>query len=213
MEISELKGVGPKLASLFKKIGVMTTDDLIGYYPFRYDLIKRSNIDELIQGDKIIIDGTVESNPSLFFFNKKMNKMSFKLNTGNYLVDGAGVDLVDDERVDAGLVVQHADGPVEISVAVGDVKHLGGIHVQGSALADVAGGTIRDVEGCHLHCWSLVNLGKSDDDAAGGQVDGSLIVVECQSGDHTVAGELQVACVVVGARPESASDTQRTEYI
>ena len=61
MDIKDLKGVGPKTEKLFINNGIMTTNDLISYYPFRYDVIKRSNIKELIQDDKIIIDGTVES--------------------------------------------------------------------------------------------------------------------------------------------------------
>ena len=85
MDIGALKGVGPKTELVFKNNGIMTTEDLISYYPFRYDLIKRSNINELYQDDKIIIDGIVESKPSIFFFNKKMNKMSFKFNTGTHL--------------------------------------------------------------------------------------------------------------------------------
>ena len=87
MDIGALKGIGPKTEKILKNNGIMTTKDLISYYPFRYDVIKRSNIEKLIQDDKIIIDGIVESKPSLFFFNKKMNKMSFKFNTGNYLMN------------------------------------------------------------------------------------------------------------------------------
>ena len=87
MDISSLKGIGPKTEKILKNNGIMTTNDLISYYPFRYDVIKRSNINELIQDDKIIIDGMVESKPSLFFFNKKMNKMSFKINIGTHLLN------------------------------------------------------------------------------------------------------------------------------
>ena len=85
MDISVLKGVGPKTEKIFKNNGIMTIEDLISYYPFRYDLIKRSNINELIDGDKIIIDGIVESIPNVFYFNKKKNRMSFKINVGEYL--------------------------------------------------------------------------------------------------------------------------------
>ena len=78
MEIGALKGIGPKTEKILNTAGIMTVDDLISYYPFRYDVIKKSNINELIDGDKIIIDGISENKPSVFFFNKKMNKMSFK---------------------------------------------------------------------------------------------------------------------------------------
>ena len=87
MNISALKGIGPKTSKIFENSGIITVNDLMSYYPFRYDVIKRSNINELLQDDKIIIDGIVESNPSLFFFNKKMNKMSFKFNIGTHLLN------------------------------------------------------------------------------------------------------------------------------
>ena len=86
MNISLLKGVGPKTLKKFTDNGIYTTKDLLEYYPFRYDEIKRSNIEELSDEDKIIIDGCIESKVSIFFFGKK-NKMSFKLNTGKYLLN------------------------------------------------------------------------------------------------------------------------------
>ena len=87
MNISILNGIGPKTSKIFENAGIITINDLMSYYPFRYDVIKRSNINELLQDDKIIIDGIVESSPSLFFFNKKMNKMSFKFNIGTHLIN------------------------------------------------------------------------------------------------------------------------------
>ena len=82
MYIGKLKGVGPKTEKIFLNNSIRTTDDLLNYYPFRYEIIKRSKLKELNDGDKIITDGVVESTPSVFFFNKKKNKMSFKFNTG-----------------------------------------------------------------------------------------------------------------------------------
>jgi len=87
MNIDTLKGIGPKTSKIFNNNGIITINDLMSYYPFRYDVIKRSNINELVQDDKIIIDGIVESKPSLFFFNKKMNKMTFKFNIGTHLMN------------------------------------------------------------------------------------------------------------------------------
>lgn len=87
MEISDLKGIGPKTSKTLENAGIKTVNDLMNYYPFRYDVIKRSNINELVDDDKIIIDGIVENNPNIFYFNKKMNKMTFKLNIGSYLLN------------------------------------------------------------------------------------------------------------------------------
>ena len=56
MNIDCIKGVGPSIIKKFEKIGINTIDELVSYYPFRYEIIKRSNIDELENDDKIIID-------------------------------------------------------------------------------------------------------------------------------------------------------------
>ena len=86
-QLSELKGVGPKALNLFNKLGINTSHDLITYYPFRYDVLKRSNINELEQDEKIIIDGISENIPNVFHFNRKMDKMTFRLNTGTHLLN------------------------------------------------------------------------------------------------------------------------------
>ncbi len=80
-----IKGIGPKTIESLNRLGIYSIDDLIQFYPFRYDVLKRSNIEELVDNDKIIIDGVVESNPSVFYFNKKMNKMTLRLKSNNYL--------------------------------------------------------------------------------------------------------------------------------
>ena len=83
--LDDIKGIGPKTIKLLNKLGINNIEELITYYPFRYDILKRSDIASLEQDDKIIIDGIIENIPSIFHFNKRMDKMSFRLNTGSYL--------------------------------------------------------------------------------------------------------------------------------
>ena len=85
--LDELKGVGTKTLSLLNKLGIYTSEDLLLFFPFRYDIFKRSNINELEDDDKIIIDGIIETNPSVFHFSKKKDKMNFKLNTKTHLLN------------------------------------------------------------------------------------------------------------------------------
>ena len=42
-KLSKVKGIGPKTEPLLNKIGIFTIDDLVTHYPFRYDVLKRSN--------------------------------------------------------------------------------------------------------------------------------------------------------------------------
>jgi ATP-dependent DNA helicase RecG len=81
--LEKIKGIGPKTIQVLNKLGIYNIDDLVHYYPFRYDVLKKSNVSELVQNDKIIIDGIVESIPNIFYFNRKMNKMTFRINSDN----------------------------------------------------------------------------------------------------------------------------------
>lgn len=79
MELTALKGVGPKGIQTLKKIGIEQVEDFISYYPFRYDVIKKSDFATLKQDDPIILDGIIESNPTVFYISKKLDKMNFRI--------------------------------------------------------------------------------------------------------------------------------------
>ena len=85
--LDSIKGIGPKTIKLLNKLGINDIESLVTYYPYRYDILKRSNINELEDNDKIIMDGIVENIPSIFHFNRRMDKMTFRLNTGSYLMN------------------------------------------------------------------------------------------------------------------------------
>mgnify|MGYP003304412198 CR=1 FL=1 len=81
LELSKVKGIGPKTEMLLNKIGITNIDDLVTHYPFRYDVLKRSNLKEVSEEDKIVIDGKVESIPLIVRFKGGLNKLNFRLAT------------------------------------------------------------------------------------------------------------------------------------
>lgn len=81
--LDSIKGIGPKTIKLLDKLGINDTNSLLTYYPYRFDVIAKSNIEALEQDDHVITDGIVENIPTVFFFSKKLNKMTFRLNTGD----------------------------------------------------------------------------------------------------------------------------------
>lgn len=84
--LEELKSIGPKTIKILNKLGIYNKNDLVTYYPFRFEVIERSNIELLNQDDRVVIDGIVENIPMVMFFSKKMNKMTFRLNTGSNII-------------------------------------------------------------------------------------------------------------------------------
>ena len=83
LELNRIAGIGPKMASHLNKLGISDIESLLTYYPFRYNILKRSNLEEIGQDDNIIIDGKISSKPNVFFFAKNKDKMTFKLTTTN----------------------------------------------------------------------------------------------------------------------------------
>ena len=87
MDVGSLNKVGPKIKSILNNNNIYTTDDLINYFPFRYDDMTRSDIDSLNQDDRIVIDGYVESIPYLVRLRGKLDKMTFRFNTGTKILN------------------------------------------------------------------------------------------------------------------------------
>ena len=80
-EVSKVKGIGPKSLQLLNKIGINTVDDLVTHYPFRYDLLERTDLKTAEADDKVIVDGKVEIVPILLRFKAGLNKLNFRLVT------------------------------------------------------------------------------------------------------------------------------------
>ena len=86
-ELETIEGVGPKTKELLNKIKIYTVEDLLNYYPYRYDIIKRSDLSNLTDGDKIIIDGIVEGQPTTIYINKSLKKMIFRISTKTMILN------------------------------------------------------------------------------------------------------------------------------
>ncbi len=82
MQLEDIKGLGPKTINLLRRLGINDYNDLITYYPYRYDVIKKTDV---VNGEKVVIDGVLESLPTVTYLRNHKDKMSFKLNTGDHL--------------------------------------------------------------------------------------------------------------------------------
>ena len=87
MQLQEIKGLGLTTIKYLNELGIYNVDDLINYYPFRYEILKNTDPKDIQDQSKIIIGGLTENIPSVFHFNRKLNKMSFHLNTGNFIAN------------------------------------------------------------------------------------------------------------------------------
>ena len=71
-DVCFVKGVGPKVGELYKKLGIRTINDLIEYYPKKYiDYEGRTKIKDLIEGTNVTVMGII-SNVSIFQSKNKL---------------------------------------------------------------------------------------------------------------------------------------------
>ncbi len=87
MELMDIKKVGPKTITNLNKLGIYTIQDLINNYPYRYNVYNPINIKDAPENTTITINATIDTEPKVFFIKKNLNRLSFKVNTSNNLVN------------------------------------------------------------------------------------------------------------------------------
>lgn len=85
--LEDLKGIGPKTISNLNDINIYTVKDLLTNYPFRYNVYKPEvlNIQDL--NETVVLTGEVYSSPKVFYIKGNLNRLSFKFNTSNKLIN------------------------------------------------------------------------------------------------------------------------------
>ncbi|MBJ8326415.1 ATP-dependent DNA helicase RecG [Streptococcus pacificus] len=81
-----LKGLGPKSVEKFNTLGIFSVEDLLLYYPFRYEDFKSRLVEELVDGEKAVITGTVVAPANVQYYGFKKNRLHFKLRQGDAVI-------------------------------------------------------------------------------------------------------------------------------
>ena len=85
MNIDDIKGVGEKTLMLLKKLNLVTVEDILTYYPYRYNVYRISDINS--SQDIITVKGIVESIPQVSYIKRNLNRLSFRFNTGGRIIN------------------------------------------------------------------------------------------------------------------------------
>lgn len=77
--VAVLKGVGEKRLTALNKLGIHTINDLLTYFPRRYDDLSLKDLGTAVDGQKVTVKGQVITAPTLNFFGRKKSRLSFRL--------------------------------------------------------------------------------------------------------------------------------------
>ncbi len=84
--VTALKGVGTKTAEALSSLGINSIYDLLFYFPFRYDELETLPLDQIMDGQKVLLKGTVVTEPFVSRFGYKKSRLSFKIQIDHDIV-------------------------------------------------------------------------------------------------------------------------------
>ena len=76
---TDLKGVGVKTGEGLRTLGICSIYDLLFYFPYRYDELASLPLDQLMDGQKVMLKGIVATTPYQNFFGYHKSRVSFKM--------------------------------------------------------------------------------------------------------------------------------------
>lgn len=77
--VTNLSGVGPKKFEALKTLSIFTIEDLLTYYPRRYENFEEQDIHEAQNDEKLTVSGTVMSEPVIIRFGGRKSRLTFRL--------------------------------------------------------------------------------------------------------------------------------------
>lgn len=77
--VTDLKGVGTKTTAVLGSLGIYSIYDLLFYFPFRYDELQTLPLDQIMDGQKVMLKGIVATEAFVSRFGYKKTRLSFKM--------------------------------------------------------------------------------------------------------------------------------------
>ena len=87
MDLENIKGIGEKTIKYLNKLGINNTNDLIEYYPYKYNYYNPTDINKEHFNNEITINAIVEESPRLIFVKRNLNYLKFRVISNNKLLN------------------------------------------------------------------------------------------------------------------------------
>jgi len=86
MELKNIRGLGEKNEKLLNQLGIFSVEDLLLYYPYRYDFLNPRKILEFDETKIQVINVFIESEPKVSFIRRNFNTLRFRAQIQNKLI-------------------------------------------------------------------------------------------------------------------------------
>ncbi|WP_078395406.1 ATP-dependent DNA helicase RecG [Shouchella patagoniensis] len=82
----EVKGIGEESGKLLNGLGIQTVQDLLEYFPFRYEDYSLQQPTEAVHDERVTMTGSLQSEASIRYYGKKKNRLTFRMLSDGILV-------------------------------------------------------------------------------------------------------------------------------
>jgi len=84
--VSVLKGIGEETAQLLADMNIFNIQDLLEYFPYRYEDYRLRDLAEVKHDERVTLEGKVHSEPSLVYYGRKKSRLIIRLLVDRYLI-------------------------------------------------------------------------------------------------------------------------------
>jgi ATP-dependent DNA helicase RecG len=84
--VTAITGIGEEAAESLAELNILTIKDLLEYFPYRYEDYRLRDLTEVKHDEKVTIEGTVHSEPSLVYYGKKRSRLTVRVLVDRYLI-------------------------------------------------------------------------------------------------------------------------------
>ncbi|MEK3989534.1 ATP-dependent DNA helicase RecG [Robertmurraya sp. FSL R5-0851] len=84
--VTAVKGIGAETAQILAEMRIVTIEDLLEYFPYRYEDYRLRDLTEVKHDERITVEGKVHSEPSLMYYGKKRSRLTIRLLVERYLI-------------------------------------------------------------------------------------------------------------------------------
>lgn len=86
MNIEELYGIGNSTKNKLNKLGISTVEDLLTYYPYRYNIVNIVKIDEVVEDETYTVKAVIVDTPKVSYIKRNFNRLSFRCISDNVIM-------------------------------------------------------------------------------------------------------------------------------
>jgi ATP-dependent DNA helicase RecG len=85
--VTAITGIGEETAEALAEIKVYTIQDLLEYFPYRYEDYRIKDLADVKHDEKVTIEGKVHSEPSLIYYGRKRSRLTVRVLVDRYLIN------------------------------------------------------------------------------------------------------------------------------